>query len=195
MANELNIALATSGLTVTAQRYQAGAAVGSAISLTEVGSSGFYSGNMTGSAGTYQLAFIASSTNVGSGDIIWDGTNEVPVSTLTAAQVNTECDTALSDVGLTSTVTGRIDAAVSSRLATSGYTAPANSDITAIKAKTDNLPASPAATGDIPSAATIADEVWDTQTSALTTSGAIGTRLKNSSTVATTGAQLAAALS
>ncbi len=123
MANELNIALATSGLTVTAQRYQGGAAVGSAISLTEVGSSGFYSGNMTGSAGTYQIAFISSSTNVGSGEIIWDGTNEVPVSTLTA-------------VG-----------------------------------------------------------VWDTQTSALTTSGAIGTRLKNSSTVATTGAQLAAALS
>ena len=34
---------------------------------------------------------------------------------LTAAQVNTECDTALSDVGLTSTITGRIDAAVSTR--------------------------------------------------------------------------------
>jgi hypothetical protein len=195
MANELNIALPTSGLTVTAQLFQGGATSGSAISLTEVGSSGFYSGNMTGSAGTYEIAFIASSTNVGSGSIVWDGTNEVPVSTLTAAQVNTECDTALSDVGLTSTVTGRIDADISSRLATIGYTAPANSDITAIKAKTDNLPASPAATGDIPSAATIADEVWDTQTSALTTSGAIGTRLKNSSTVATTGAQLAAALS
>ena len=123
MANELNIALATSGLTVTAQLFQGGATSGSAISLTEVGSSGFYSGNMTGSAGTYQIAFISSSTNVGSGEIIWDGTNEVPVSTLTAAGV------------------------------------------------------------------------WDTQTSALTTSGAIGTRLKNSSTVATTGAQLAAALS
>lgn len=123
MANELNIALATSGLTVTAQLFQGGATSGSPISLTEVGSSGFYSGNMTGSAGTYQIAFIASSTNVGSGEIIWDGTNEVPVSTLTAAGV------------------------------------------------------------------------WDTQTSALTTSGAIGTRLKNSSTVATTGAQLAAALS
>lgn len=33
----------------------------------------------------------------------------------------------------------RIDTTVSSRLATSGYTAPGNSDITAIKAKTDNL--------------------------------------------------------
>jgi hypothetical protein len=45
-------------------------------------------------------------------------------STLTAAQVNTEADTALADVGLTSTVTGRIDATISSRLATSSYTAP-----------------------------------------------------------------------
>lgn len=40
-----------------------------------------------------------------------------------------------------------LDAAVSTRLATSGYTAPDNADITAIKAKTDNLPSSPAATG------------------------------------------------
>jgi hypothetical protein len=41
---------------------------------------------------------------------------------LSAAQVNTEVDTALADVGLTTTVTGRIDAAVSSRMAT--YTQP-----------------------------------------------------------------------
>jgi hypothetical protein len=47
----------------------------------------------------------------------------------------------------------------------------------------------------VPTAEDIATEVWDTPTSGLTTSGAIGTRLKNSSTVATTGAQLAAALS
>lgn len=38
----------------------------------------------------------------------------------------------------------RIDAAISSRLATSGYTAPANADVAAIKAKTDNLPSDPA---------------------------------------------------
>ena len=54
---------------------------------------------------------------------------------------------------------GRVDVAISTRLATSGYTAPDNTSITAIKAKTDNLPASPAATGDIPSATTIADAV------------------------------------
>jgi hypothetical protein len=37
-----------------------------------------------------------------------------------------------------------LDAAVSTRLATSGYTAPDNAGIGAIKAKTDNLPADPA---------------------------------------------------
>jgi hypothetical protein len=78
MPNELNIALQT-GLTVTAQRFSGGASVGSAITLSEVGSSGFYSGNMTGTAGTYQLAFLAGGTNVGSGEIIWDGTNELSV--------------------------------------------------------------------------------------------------------------------
>lgn len=40
------------------------------------------------------------------------------------ADVNAEADTALADVGVTSTVTGRIDAAISTRLPTSGYTAP-----------------------------------------------------------------------
>jgi hypothetical protein len=75
---------------------------------------------MTGTAGTYQLAFLASGANVGSGSIIWDGTAEVATSTLTAAQVNAEADTALADVGLTNTITGRIDAAISSRLAPSG---------------------------------------------------------------------------
>lgn len=42
-----------------------------------------------------------------------------------------------------------LDTTVSSRLATSGYTAPDNADITAIKAKTDNLPAAPASTTNI----------------------------------------------
>ncbi len=42
---------------------------------------------------------------------------------LSAAQVNTEVDTALADVGLTTTITGRIDAAISTRLASASYTA------------------------------------------------------------------------
>ena len=126
MANELNIALAKSGLTVTAQRYQSGAAVGSAIALSEVGSSGFYSGNMTGTAGTYQLAFISAGANVGSGSIVWSGTAEVPVSTLTTGDlpsvpsvtdIRTEMDSNSSKLA-------NLDATISSRLADADYTAP-----------------------------------------------------------------------
>ena len=144
MPNELNIALATTGLTVTAQPYQSGSAVGSAISLSEVGSTGFYTGNMAGAAGTYQLAFRAAGTNVGSGNIVWSGSAEVPASTFNpasdtvanvtlcattttltnapsvpsasaiASQVRTELTTEL----------GRLDASVSSRLANADYVAP-----------------------------------------------------------------------
>jgi hypothetical protein len=106
MANELNIALST-GLTVTAQAYTAGAASGSAISLSEVGSSGFYTGNMTGSAGTYQLVFLSGGATVGTGQINWSGTAEIPFSTLTTADIPSAA-------------------------------------ISAIQAKTDNLPSDPA---------------------------------------------------
>jgi hypothetical protein len=143
MANELNIALPTSGLTVTAQPYQSGSAVGSAISLTEVGSTGFYSGTMTGSAGTYQLAFRSAGANVGSGSIVWSGTAEVPASTFnpstdTVANV-TLCATTTTltnaptvpsvvqirqEMDSNSTKLANLDASISSRLATSGYTAP-----------------------------------------------------------------------
>jgi hypothetical protein len=60
-----------------------------------------------------------------------------------------------------------LDATISSRLATAGYTAPANSDITAIKAKTDNLPAAPAAVGDVPTAAANAAAVRSNLTTEL----------------------------
>jgi hypothetical protein len=213
MPNELNIALATTGLTVTAQPYQNGAAVGSAISCPETGSTGFYSGNMAGSAGTYQIAFRASGANVGSGSIVWSGSAEVPASTFNAAsdavanvtlcattttltnapsvpsaaaiadEVRVELATELARIDAPisgagnapsaatvasavrselSTELARVDQAISSRLAGSAYTAPANSDVSAIKAKTDLLET---------------------------------TRLAQCSTVATTGAQLAAALS
>jgi len=140
MANELNIALPTSGLTVTAQPYQSGSAVGSAISLTEVGSSGFYSGTMTGSAGTYQLAFRSAGANVGSGSIVWSGTAEIPASTfnpstdpvanVTLCATTTTLTNAPTVVAIrqemdaNSTKLANLDATVSSRLATSGYTAP-----------------------------------------------------------------------
>lgn len=52
-----------------------------------------------------------------------------------------------------------MDAAVSSRLASASYTAPDNAGIGSIKAKTDNLPANPAAVSDIPAAAAVASQV------------------------------------
>lgn len=156
MANELNIALPTSGLTVTAQLYQSGSAVGSAISLTEVGTSGFYTGDMTGSAGTYQLAFMSAGANVGSGSIVWSGTAEVPASTFnpatdTVANVTlcattttlTNAPTVPSAEDIASEVRselatelGRIDASVSSRATPADIPA---SDITAIKTRLDSV--------------------------------------------------------
>jgi hypothetical protein len=106
MANELNIALST-GLTVTAQRYTAGSASGSPISLSEVSTSGFYTGNMTGASGTYQLVFLSGGATVGTGQINWSGTAEIPFSTLTTADIPSAA-------------------------------------ISAIQAKTDNLPSDPA---------------------------------------------------
>jgi hypothetical protein len=82
----------------------------------------------------------------------------------TPAQVNTEADTALADVGLTSIVTGRIDATVSSRASqTSVDTIDdyVDTEVAAIKAKTDLIPSNPAAVGDIPTANQNADALLD----------------------------------
>ena len=49
-----------------------------------------------------------------------------------------------------------------------------DTEVAAIKAKTDNLPASPAATGDIPTAATVADAVWDEARSGHVAAGSFG---------------------
>jgi len=69
---------------------------------------------------------------------------------------------ALSTVGsIGKWILDKLDVVLSTRLATSGYTAPDNTSITAIKAKTDNIPASPAAVSDIPTANQNADALLD----------------------------------
>jgi len=75
-----------------------------------------------------------------------------PTAAPTAAAVASAVRSELTEIS-------NLDASVSSRLASASYTAPANSDISAIKAKTDNLPASPAAVSDIPTAAQISAAV------------------------------------
>lgn len=107
----------------------------------------------------YSTRVLTAGTNIA----LAKGTGVTGFNDLSAAQVNAEVDTAISDVGLTPTVTGRIDAAISTRLASASYTAPDNATITAINLKTTNLPASPAATGDIPTTAQIATAVYTTQ--------------------------------
>lgn len=100
---------------------------------------------------------------------------DVPSAATVAQAVWDALTSALTTVGsIGKMLVTNVDAATSTRLAAADYVAPENADIAAIKAKTDNLPASPAATSDIPSAATIAQAVWDALTSVLTTAGSIG---------------------
>ena len=64
-----------------------------------------------------------------------------------------------------------LDVAVSSRLAASAYVTPDNASITAIKAKTDTLPANPASVSDIPTAVQVADTVLRRSTANVEVSG------------------------
>jgi hypothetical protein len=97
----------------------------------------------------------------------------------------------------------KLDVAVGTRLAGSSYTAPANSDITAIKVKTDALPSDPAdqslleaaiAEVTAPSAATVASAVRSELSSELSKVSALNTeRLANVATTAIVGNLIAQA--
>lgn len=67
------------------------------------------------------------------------------------------------------------DTTIPATLATiAGYV---DTEVAAIKAKTDLIPAAPAAVGDIPSAATIADAVWDEAIAGHAVAGSTGEQL------------------
>jgi hypothetical protein len=87
MANELNTAQPTSGLSITAQLFQTGITVGSAVTCDEVGTTRFYSGDMPAiTAGTYQVVFYDSAiTPVSGGVIAWNGTSEILINDLSTA--------------------------------------------------------------------------------------------------------------
>lgn len=78
----------------------------------------------------YATRVLTAGTNIA----LAKGTGVTGFNDIAAGAVRTELATEL----------GRIDAAVSTRLATAGYTAPDNAGIVAVKAKTDNLPVDPA---------------------------------------------------
>lgn len=82
-------------------------------------------------------------------------------------------------INLQTTASQLDDLATAANLATlTGYV---DTEVAAIKAKTDNLPASPAATSDIPAASAIADAVWDEALSGHATSGTTGAALSSAS--------------
>jgi hypothetical protein len=77
MANELNIALIGTGLTVTANIYTAGwALVSGAIACPEIGgATGRYSGSVPAATlgnAVYNVVFVSAGANVGSGRLTWD---------------------------------------------------------------------------------------------------------------------------
>jgi hypothetical protein len=134
-------------------------------------------GDITGNVGGNVVGSVGSvSGNVG-GNVAGSVGS---LGTQAKADVNAEADAALADVGVTTTVTGRIDAAVSTRLATAGYTAPDNAGIAvaasaaasaasdaataaagtvAIFARTDVATSTRAAPSDVPTAAENADKL------------------------------------
>ena len=85
--------------------------------ITTIGASAAGVASAVWSAAT---RLLTAGTNI----VLAKGVGVTGFNDLSAAQVNAEADTALSDVGVTTTVTGRIDVAVSTRLAASSYTAP-----------------------------------------------------------------------
>lgn len=98
----------------------------------------YANGNNTGTCAVPSPSNVDFGTPVGS----TTGTAVLSIASVQAA---------LTSQGITTTRAARLDnldATVSSRLAASGYTAPDNASVTAIKAKTDALPASPAPAGD-----------------------------------------------
>lgn len=71
--------------------------------------------------------------------ILAKGTNLTGLNDLSAAQVNSEADAALSDVGLTSTITGRVDVAVSTRASQSSVDdLPTNAELASSLASADD---------------------------------------------------------
>jgi len=143
---------------------------------------------ITAAAGVTLPASVASTTNITQ---VGSVTGAVQ-GNLNGNVVGNVMGSVASVVGAVGSVTGltaaNLDVAVSTRLATAGYTAPDNATITAIagyvdteiaaiKSKTDLIPAAPAAVGDIPTAAANADAVWDEAIAGHATAGSTGAAL------------------
>lgn len=123
---------------------------------------------------------LTAGTNI----VLAKGTGITGFNDLSAAQVNTEADTALSDVGLTTTITGRIDAAMTTRASqTSVDDLPTNAELaTALGTADDAVLAAIAALNNLSqanvrAAVGLATANLDTQLDALPTNAELATAL------------------
>jgi hypothetical protein len=122
-------------------------------------------------AGAIDAAAIAADA-IGSSELAASAITEIQagLSTIDAAGVRTAVGMASANLD-----TQIATLATAANLATvAGYV---DTEVAAIKAKTDLIPAAPAAVGDIPTAAAIADAVWDEATSGHATAGTTGKAL------------------
>jgi hypothetical protein len=160
---------AITGGTITTVSDKTGYSLSSTQSFNLTGN---ITGNLSGSVGSVTSGVTVTTNNDKTGYALSGaGVSAVQsgLSTLTQAQVGTEVDSSLSDVGLTSTVTGRIDAAVSSRLASASYvTPPTTAAIWSYSPRT--LTSGAGAT---------AGDVWTYNISAITNSGTAGKQLND----------------
>ncbi len=135
---------------------------GTALTARDIGTSVLLSSG----TGTGQVSLASGKVSLISADIgaVWDvaiaghvGAGSTGLALNSASSAGDPWNTALPGSYASGTagfiVGTNLNALITSRLASGSYTAPDNSSITAIKAKTDNLPAAPAAVGDIPTAA------------------------------------------
>lgn len=143
MTDALDHVTGKAGLTLTITASKNGAAFGSITpTVTERGS------------GWYALALTSSHTDT-LGDLALHitGTGADPTDLVSQVVADLPGASVASVTGAVGSVSGltaaNLDVAVSTRVAAADYTAPDNASITAIKAKTDNLPASPASEGNV----------------------------------------------
>lgn len=148
-----------------------GNVVGSVASVTAavtVGTNNDKTGYALSSAGIQAIwdALTSALTTVGSiGKLLVDNINATISSRATPAQVNTEADTALADVGLTTTITGRIDAAVSTRASQASVDdLPTNAELATSQAAADDATLAAIAALNNLSAAQVNSEVLDVLT-------------------------------
>jgi hypothetical protein len=104
MANEL-AAVYLTGATLKAQMAQAAAVINANIAMTEVGSSGYYTGTVpASSAGLYNVYITAAGIPVGVGTLNWDGAAEIKLPTVPASATNITAGVITTTTNLTNEV-------------------------------------------------------------------------------------------